>query len=263
MTQAKLLVNNIILVISKPWAKLTFWCKKWRVRLLIGVAVTCTVFAIIKPQSFADLWLTRDQQGMLLFKLGHFQQAANQFNLVRWQAYSLYGAEAFDQSAILYNQFEGEADQIARANALAHARRYVAARNVYQQVLDTYPNNEQAQHNLAIVQNIIDEVNRIAESQQSEAGDSPQELGDDPQTGEGAKKNEIVLEVAEHYDASQLLLDPKLNEMWLRQVQKDPAQFLANKFQMQSLETHQINVDDNLNSRDIADENNNIVEEGK
>ncbi|MEZ9236699.1 hypothetical protein [Shewanella sp. 10N.286.52.A9] len=241
----KFIVNELTMVIVSSLSKVSAWYTKWRTRIMVFIIIIGALFAILKPQSFADLWLTRDQQGMLLFNMGYYQQASNHFSLVRWQAFSLYGAEEFDQSAILYDQFEDEIDQIARANALAHARRYVAAKNTYQQVLQTAPNNEQAKHNLALVQGIIDEVNRIAESQQGEAGDSPQELGDDPQTGDGAKKKEMVLKVAEHYDASQLLLDPKLNEMWLRQVQKDPARFLANKFQMQTTPT-------SLNSRPLT-----------
>ena len=206
-----------------------------RKKVILASLVVCISVAVyFKPTAVADMWLTRDQQGMVLFKLGYYQQAANHFNSTRWQAYSLYGAEQFDPAAILYDQFDTVTEQIARANALAHARRYVAAKGVYEHALSQEPDNKQARHNLLVVQNIIDEVNRLSESQQGEAGDSPKELGDDPQTGDGAKKKEIVLKVAEHYDASQLLLDPKLNEMWLRQVQKDPARFLAAKFQMQT-----------------------------
>ncbi|WP_153913207.1 hypothetical protein [Shewanella sp. TC10] len=220
------------------------WLIRQKIKLIIVAVIAVTVFIAVKPQEFADLWFTRDQQGMLLFKLGRYEQAANQFETVRWQAYSQYGGEEFDLAAILYDQFDDISDQIARANALAHARRYVAARKVYLWVLEQSPDNEQATHNLALVQAIIDEVNRIAESQQSESGDSPQDLGDDPQTGDGADKKEMVLKVAEKYDAQQLLLDPKLNEMWLRQVQKDPGRFLASKFQMQT-ELPVVNTDEN------------------
>ena len=84
---------------------------------------------------------------------------------------------------------------------------------------------------------IIDETNRLSESQQAEEGESSKELGDAPQTGDGGQKKEGRKQVVEQLDAGQLLLDPALNDMWLRQVQKDPALFLANKFQIQNEKT--------------------------
>lgn len=87
-------------------------------------------------------------------------------------------------------------------------------------------------NNLALIQGIIDEVNRYSQSQKEE-GASSKELGDEPQTGDGAEKQLLKQQLIEQYTAEQLLLDPALNEMWLRQVQKNPARFLANKFQAQ------------------------------
>ncbi|MDX2321182.1 MAG: hypothetical protein QNK26_11375, partial [Moritella sp.] len=187
-----------------------------------------------KPQKFADLWLTRDQQGQILFNLGYYPKASVTFDDTRWQAYSMYGAEQFEQSATLYNQYTKPDDVLARANALAHDRRYVKARNIYQSILEKDGNNKAALNNIKIVQAIIDDVNRLSESQKAENGDSSKELGDEPQTGDGADKKEARKQEAEQLSAEQLLLDPKLNEMWLRQVQKDPARFLAQKFYMQN-----------------------------
>jgi hypothetical protein len=117
---------------------------------------------------------------------------------------------------------------------LAHARRYIKARNIYQGIITKDPTNPAAMNNLKIVQSIIDDVNRLSESQQAEEGDSFKELGDEPQTGDGGEKKQALKQVLEQLDAKQILLDPALNDMWLRQVQKDPSLFLANKFQMQN-----------------------------
>ena len=37
----------------------------------------------------------------------------------------------------------------------------------------------------------------------------------------------------EQLSADQLLQDPGLTEMWLRQIQRDPSEFLATKFYLQ------------------------------
>jgi len=230
------------------------WMIKHRVRCFIVLILAVTAFIYFKPQKFADLWLTRDQQGQILFNFGHYKQAAVIFSDTRWQAYSLYGAELFQQSATLYNQYTRPDDVLARANSLAHDRRYVKARNLYQKILDLDENNQAALNNIKIVQAIIDDVNRLSESQKEE-GDSSKELGDEPQTGDGADKNQARIKQVEQLSAEQLLLDPKLNEMWLRQVQKDPARFLAQKFYMQnqqkqkSLPVSNVTQDSNYNDK--------------
>lgn len=205
--------------------------KKWLISLL--VIVSC-LFAYVKPQQFTDLWLTRNQQGQILFNLGHYQQASNTFKSTQWQAYSSYGGEQYKKSATLYGQFNDIDSQIAKANALAHAREYVGARALYQQILIIDPENVAASTNIIVVQTIIDSVNRMSESQAPEDGESIKELGDEPQSGDGAEQNEAPQEQKiEQFSAEQLLLDPSLNKMWLRQVQKNPASFLSQKFYMQ------------------------------
>ncbi|TLU68076.1 hypothetical protein FE810_00215 [Thalassotalea litorea] len=212
------------------------WCKQQivskRKTLLIAFLVVLVIYISVKPQQFVSLWLTQDQQGAILFSMGKYQKAGEQFNDSRWQAYSYYGAEEFDSAANLFSQFNSPQDLLARGNAYAHGRRYVKAKGVYQALLEQYPNNEAAQKNLQIVQSIIDEVNRISESQQQENSDAPKELGDDPQTAEGAERN-VSVEQLEQYSAEDILQDPELANMWLRQVQKDPAKFLAIKFAVQ------------------------------
>jgi Ca-activated chloride channel family protein len=94
----------------------------------IVIIVSC-LFAYVKPQQFADFWLTRDQQGQVLFNLGRYQQASNTFKNTQWQAYSSYGAEKYKNSVNLYGQFTDVQSQIAKANAFAHGREYISARN--------------------------------------------------------------------------------------------------------------------------------------
>ncbi|SET48072.1 hypothetical protein [Thalassotalea agarivorans] len=200
--------------------------------VITGIAAIL-LFVVLKPQAFLDLWLTRDQQGALLFKYGYYEKAANRFNDVHWKAYSNYGAEKFKDSALLYAQFNNDDDKVAQANAYAHGRDYVKARNLYKQVLKNNPDHEAANNNLAIVQALIDEANQLAENQQQESSDGNKELGDEPQSSDGAERKQLEPQQVEQLSAEQLLLDPSLNEMWLRQVQKNPSRFLAQKFYIQ------------------------------
>ncbi len=186
---------------------------------------------LFKTQAFLDLWMTRDQQGQLLFNRGKYDEASKRFMSVRWQAYSFYGAEKFDNAALLFSQYSDDNNVLAQANALAHASRYIEARDIYSMLVQRTPEFTAAQKNLSVVQGIIDDINRMSESQKPEG--NSQALEDEPVRADGAEKQETRVQELEPLTSEQLLLDPELNAMWLRQVQKDPARFLALKFQAQ------------------------------
>lgn len=196
----------------------------------------------------ADLWLTRNQQGQMLFNFDYYRQAASTFNEPFWQAYSYYAAEDFDQAASIYNQFDRLKIKFFRANAMAHARHYVNAREVYQAILIENENHHGAQKNLKIVQAIINEINLTSQNQAEELGESSEALGDEPQTADGAERKDIIPQKRPQLTAEQILQDSKLNELWLRQVQKNPSRFLSYKFQKQlEQQASAIKQDDNNN----------------
>ena len=180
-----------------------------------------------------DLWLTRDQQAQVLFNLGYYRQAAITFSDPQWQAYSYYAAEDFEQAASIYSQFDNLEARFYRANAMAHGRHYVKAREEYLAILAEKSNHHGAQQNLKIVQALINEINLTSQNQTSEQGESSKPLGDMPKTADGAlRKDRVALKITQ-LTAEQILQDAKLNELWLRQVQKNPARFLSYKFQQQ------------------------------
>ena len=223
-----------------------------RHKLILLTLLALFLWSYVYPQKMADIWLTRDQQGAYLFQKGQYAQAAKQFTDVQWQAFSLYGAEKFKQSATIYGQFTDTDQKFAQANAQAHAGEYLKARNSYLKIIKLEEDHHGAKHNMAIVQKIIDDINRMSESQKAEAGDSPKELGDAPKRADGADKMEMRKQVIEQYSADQLLLDPELNAMWMRQVQKDPAKFLTQKFTMQS---QRVSLSEVEVSRESGDKN--------
>ena len=75
----------------------------------------------------------------------------------------------------------------------------------------------------------------MSESQQGEPGSAEQsrELGDAPQTADGAEQESWGKREFEQYSAEQLLGDLAMHELWMRQIQTDPSRFLSIKFQMQ------------------------------
>lgn len=235
----------MVITITASWfSQCQHWLKSHGINkqkaTLIALLLIAT-YTYFNPKKMADIWLTPDQQGYVLFSLHKYSLAATTFRDAKWQAFSYYGSENFDSAASIYDQFSDKESQLARGNALAHARRYVQAKQVYQAILLKHPDYQAAQNNLAIVQSIIDEVNRMSESQKAEKGDSSKELGDEPQTGDGADKFEARPVEVEQLTAEQLMSNPDITELWLKQVQKDPALFLSQKFYMQQANAAQSN----------------------
>jgi Ca-activated chloride channel family protein len=73
----------------------------------------------------------------------------------------------------------------------------------------------------------------MSESQQAEANELVPNDKKGPQASEGDERLMVDITPKQQMSAEQLLRDPALNEMWMREVQKDPARFLEIKFYMQ------------------------------
>ncbi len=187
-------------------------------------------------QWFADLWLTGNQQGRLLMQAGDYRAAAARFEDPMWKGLAYYYAEDFRLAAEYFSRSDSDDALFNQANARAHRRDYVRAVNRYDQLLERSPDYPGASQNRQRVQELIDEINRLSESQQAEPGVSGEdkELGtDDAIPAQGAE--ELTWEQAEtvKLTADEILADPATGEMWLRSVQQDPSNFLAIKFGMQ------------------------------
>lgn len=185
---------------------------------------------------FADLWLTPDQQGRLLMQWQDYRSAASRFADPMWKGLAYYYAEDFMLAAEYFSRSDSDDALFNEANARAHARDYVRAAARYDRLLDRNPEYPGARQNRQRVQALIDEINRLSESQQAEPGVSGEdkELGsDDAIPAQGAQ--EITWEKADtlKLTAEDILQDPATGEMWLRSVQQDPANFLSIKFGMQ------------------------------
>ncbi|MEH6582438.1 MAG: VWA domain-containing protein [Halioglobus sp.] len=218
------------------------WTLTWGWLLLPLLLAQSPTPAIAEEQAqptnhwFANLWLTADQQGRLLMQSGEYREAATRFDEPLWKATAYYYGEEFMLAAEYFSRSDSDPALFNEANARAHARDYVRARSRYDRLLARSPDYPGAKENRAIVQALIEETNRLSESQQEEAGVSSEdkELGsDDAIPADGAE--ELSFEEAElvQLSAEDILQDPATSEMWLKSVQQNPSDFLAIKFNMQ------------------------------
>lgn len=191
-------------------------------------------------QAWMDLWLTPNQQGQRLFNKLEYLEAAKHFEDPMRKGIAYYYAAEYKLAQSEFIEAESDLGAYYAASALAHQREYVAARNLLTQ-LAKKPDlsselRKDVEHNLKVIKDIVDDVNRMSKSQVGTA-DGPgasRELGNEPQTGDGAEEQASAEEtIKEKMTAEQILGSDELANKWLKKVDADPKVFLSNKFMLQ------------------------------
>lgn len=214
---------------------LTWFRRGWTLQFSLALLVAGSLLTPGTAQASAGwlgLWLTPDQLGYRYFKRGEFREAAKHFKDTQWRATAYYHGEEFEAAADLYLQLDSAKGYFHAANALAHAQRYLQAVDAYDEALRLQPDHAGAANNRELVQSLIDDTNRMSESQQAEPGQRIEELGDEPWRAEGADR-ETRQQEQKPLSAAEILTSDTINELWMREVQPSPARFLAIKFRMQ------------------------------
>ena len=202
-----------------------------RRRLWLVLVLAALAWIVADPKGFTGLWLTPDQQGMLWFQAGDYERASRTFEDPRWKGFSLYAGEDFATAERYFSQYQDAESLLARANALAHQTDYASAKQAYEEMASRYPDHPAPAANILVIQAIIEAIEKASDGQADDKG----ERGGKPGRGSdstGGDEQQGAVEL-EQYSAEQLLQDPGLTEMWLRQIQRDPSEFLVTKFYLQ------------------------------
>ncbi|WP_394240669.1 VWA domain-containing protein [Vibrio astriarenae] len=203
-------------------------------------------------QFWWDLWFTRDQQGQRLFDQGRYLEAALQFEDPLYRGVAYYYGRDYLQAQAAFIEADQDLALLYAGMALARQREYLATRQLFESLLskeELDPNIQvTAKQNLAAVNAIIEEIERYSESQRNSISEKPEEsieLGDNPQTSEGAEE-EVVQELlmSETLNANEILGSEELAQRWLDRIESDPSLFLQNKFYLQ-LESDQLDLNNN------------------
>jgi len=208
-----------------------FWFRKgWTVRW----TAAAMVFFVLPPStgstgfSWMDLWLTHDQQGRYYFEHGDFQKAAQHFDDPMWKGLALARA-GDDESALnsfaLLDTAEAWYNQ---GNALAHMGRYPEAVKAYLQALERRSPWPEAQENLELVQSLLPKPKDKGKEKDQEQEIPPDLKPDQMKFDEKGKQGKRTQVQA---------LDPKkMAEIWMRNIQTTPADFLRRRFAIQARE---------------------------
>lgn len=192
-----------------------------------------------------DLWLTPDQQGQRLFNKLEYLEAAKHFSDPLRKGTAYYYASEFELAHSAFLEMQNNPSEEVRdyglynaASALARQREYLAARDLLKS-LASKPTLSEAlrpdvEHNLKVISGIVEEINQMSESQAGTEQDSSTELGDAPQTAEGADEQTSADKmIKETLSADDILGNQDMADKWLKRVESDPKDFLRSKFQIQ------------------------------
>jgi Ca-activated chloride channel homolog len=207
-----------IVVLAALWFR-----KGWTVQWSRGALA----LLFLLPQSaredlrhrFLDLWMTSDQQGRYYFEKGAYQLAADRFEDPLWKGLAFGRAGDYaaalgefalsDTAEAWYNQ----------GNALAHLGRFQDAVHAYEQALKKRPDWPDAQDNLNLTRSLIPPLPKDDDQQEVAPNAEPGETQIEGETRKGKKGSQ------------EFQMNPeKMADIWMRNIQTSPADFLRRRF---------------------------------
>jgi Ca-activated chloride channel homolog len=211
-----------------------FWFRKgWTVR---WTSAALALFFVLPPSgdpsrfswtdAWMDLWLTHDQQGRYYFEKGEFQNAAEKFEDPLWRGLSLARAGDYESALNAFALSDSAEAWYDQGGALAHLGKYPEAAQAYQQALARRHPWPEAEENLALVESLIPKPKANKDKQQEEEATNlpPDQVKLDKE--KNGKETQIRMK-----------LDPKkMADIWMRNIQTTPADFLRRRFAMQAAE---------------------------
>jgi Ca-activated chloride channel family protein len=175
--------------------------------------------------SFANLWLTPDQQGALLLAQQQYAEAAKHFRDPLWQGTAFYRDGRFKEAVVAFARVDSSEAAFDRGNALLMHGKYSDAIANYDRALQQHLGWPEAEAN----RDLAEARRKVLESPKDDASGTggqvkPDEIvfDDRPQQSEDSQQVEVVI--------GGQMSDKQLQALWLRRVQTKPADFLRTKF---------------------------------
>jgi len=206
------------------------WFRRgWTIRWAPSCVLILSLWSPSPPMALGinwiDLFLTSDQQGRYAFDKGDYLTAAERFEDPYWKGISLYRLENYDEAVNQFALLDTAEAYFYLGNCYARLGGYPAAVGSYEEAFRIRAEFSEAEENRKLVVSLIEEEK---EDEGSEEAVDPNLEADEVQfdeKGEKGKEGEI--------DQS-LFSEEQVAEMWMRNIQTSPADYLRFKFQIQS-----------------------------
>ncbi|MEN8192849.1 MAG: tetratricopeptide repeat protein, partial [Bacteroidota bacterium] len=181
-----------------------------------------------KWEWFFNLWMTRDQQGRYYFERNDFPKAAERFENNLWKGISLYYAKNYDDAINQFAMLEDAQSHFYLGNSYARLENYELAKTSYEEAIRLEKDFPEAEYNLKIVLAILKKIEEEKKKDEEEEAQDPNQSPDEIKFDEKGKKGKKG-------KVEELKLTPeKMADIWMRNIQVSPADFLRRKFHIQS-----------------------------
>jgi Ca-activated chloride channel family protein len=170
--------------------------------------------------------LTADQRGYRAFDQGNYSRASQQFVDPAWRGASLYRAGEFKQAASLFATMDTADGAFNHGNSLVMQGLYEEAAGRYSRALELRPGWSAAERNLEIAQSRAKALEKKGGNMtDGKLGADDFQFSNNPDSAQSSQEELLQSEIATD--------DASLQQIWLRQVQTRPADFLRSKFAYQ------------------------------
>ncbi|MGB1199086.1 MAG: VWA domain-containing protein [Thalassotalea sp.] len=190
------------------------------------------VFILITPHQQAradiwqDLWKTKDQQGQAHFSAQEYNKAAEQFNDPLWQGSAHYKAGNYEEALASFQQVDSPESLYNQGNAFAKLQQFDQALAAYDKVLKQQPNNESAQANKSLIEQLKKQQEQQNKQQEGEKNQDQQQDGEqenDQQQNSDQNKQQDGEQSAEQ-NSEQKKGDPQSSDQQSEQDKKEQEQ---------------------------------------
>lgn len=168
--------------------------------VLVGLLLSCFLATAPQPasaQSWDDLWLNRDQQGLEALRGGDAERASQLFEDPAWAGTAAYQSGDYEAATRRFGEGDSADDWYNRGNALARSGDLEGAIEAYRESLARQPDQADARENLELVEQLKEQQEQQQQQdqqqneqqgqdneQQNQDGNNQQSPGQDPPQSE-------------------------------------------------------------------------------
>ncbi len=171
-----------LLLLLLPLAALVFR----RGYLVLLVAFCLPYTQPVQASTWDMFWKRPDQQANRAMEQGEYEKATELFEDPAWKGAAAYRAGKFAEAEKWLSGLDGIVNSYNYANALARQGRYADAIALYESILDTVPDHEDARFNKELLERELEQQ----QQQQQQSGEDQESADQDQEQGDEERQND-------------------------------------------------------------------------